>query len=107
MPSQIMAEENQIKVNPQTDLAIKITTIINYAIGVGGFIAFILIVTGGFQIILSGGNPDKVKVGKEIITSAIAGLMLIIFSIFILKLIGYDILDLPGFGYMSWGETIN
>ena len=66
--------------------------------GIGGLIAFILIIIGGLQIILSAGNPDRVKAGKEMITSAIAGLLLIIFAVFILRLIGYDILKIPGFG---------
>jgi len=53
---------------------------------------------GGFQIILSGGNPDKIKAGKEIIVAALSGLLLIIFSVLILRIIGYNILGLPGFG---------
>ena len=80
------------------DLAKQVNTIVNYSTGIGGIIAFLLIVFGGFQIILSAGNPERVKAGKEMITSAIAGLLLIIFAVFILKLIGYDILKIPGFG---------
>jgi len=64
---------------------------------IAGGIAFLLIIFGGFQIILSGGNPDRVKAGKEMITAALGGLLLIIFSVFILRLVGYDILRLPGF----------
>ena len=79
------------------DLTDKVNQIIPYAIGIGGLIAFFLMIFGGLQIILSGGNPEKVKAGKEIITSAIAGLLLIIFSVFILRLIGVDLLNLPGF----------
>jgi hypothetical protein len=75
-----------------------INKFITVSIGIGGIIAFILIVIGAFQIILSAGNPDRVKAGKEMITSAIAGLLLIIFSVFILKIIGYDILEIPRFG---------
>jgi len=80
-----------------TDLALSVQKILTYSMGIGGIIAFLLIVFGGFQIILSAGNPEKIKAGKEIITSAIAGLLLIIFSVFILRLIGYDILKIPGF----------
>ena len=74
-----------------------VKSLLRLAIGIGGGIAFLLMIFGGFQIILSGGNPEKVKAGKEMITSAIAGLLLIIFSIFILRVIGYDILAIPGF----------
>ena len=71
--------------------------LLNFSVGIGGGIAFLLMIFGAFQIILSAGNPDRVKAGKEMITSAIAGLLLIIFSIFILRVIGYDILAIPGF----------
>jgi len=78
-------------------LSTPINNILKYSMGIGGIIAFLLIVFGGFQIILSAGNPEKIKAGKEMITSAITGLLLIIFSVFILRLIGVNILGIPGF----------
>ena len=91
-------KNNESSNNEPPDLAKQVNKIVNYSTGIGGIIAFLLIVFGGFQIILSAGNPERVKAGKEMITSAIAGLLLIIFAVFILKLIGYDILKIPGFG---------
>ncbi len=67
-------------------------------ISFGGAIAFLLILFGGVQMMTSAGNPEKLAAGKELIVSAITGLLLIIFSIFILRIIGYDILHIPGFG---------
>lgn len=75
-----------------------VSSILSLAIGIGGGIAFLLIIFGAFQILTSSGNPEKVKAGKELITSAIAGLLLIIFSVFILRLLGAEILEIPGFG---------
>jgi len=72
--------------------------ILRWAIGIGGGIAFLLILIAGFQIMTSQGSPDKLQAGKELLTSAIVGIILIIFSIFILELIGVDILGIPGFG---------
>jgi len=99
-----LKEEKAVEENKVTqteyevpDLPLQINKIVNYSMGIGGIIAFLLIVFGGFQIILSAGNPDRVKAGKEMITSAIAGLLLIIFAVFILRLIGYDILRIPEF----------
>lgn len=60
-------------------------------------IAFLLMAVGAFQILTSAGTPEKVKAGKELITSALTGLIFIILSMFILKLIGVDILHLPEF----------
>lgn len=67
-------------------------------LGIAGGIAFLLILFGGFTILTSTGNPEQVAKGKELITSALAGLLLIIFSVFILRLIGVEILKIPGFG---------
>ena len=71
--------------------------ILKYAILMGGGIAFLLSVFGGVSIILAGGNPEKINSGKEIIGSALTGLLFIIFSVFLLRFIGFDILQLPGF----------
>ncbi len=70
--------------------------LLTLAISIGGGIAFIMIVLGGFNVLTSAGNPERLTSGKEIITSAIAGLLLIVFSIIILKIIGVDILKIPG-----------
>ncbi len=65
-------------------------------IGAGGGIAFLLILFSGFQTIISAGNPEKLHEAKELMTAAITGLLLIIFSVFLLKIIGSDILAIPG-----------
>jgi len=67
-----------------------------YLLGIGGTIAFGFIVFGGIQVMTSSGDPEKIKGGKELITSALTGLVFIILSLFLLKLIGVDILTLPG-----------
>lgn len=74
-----------------------VNQILTLALGVGGGIAIILIIIGGVQILTSAGNPEKVKAGKELITSAVSGLLLIVFAVFLLRLIGKDILKIPGF----------
>lgn len=74
-----------------------IAWILKFAIGIGGGIAFLLMLFGVFQIITSSGDPERLKAGKELITSALIGLLMIIFSVFLLQLIGVQILDIPGF----------
>ncbi len=44
----------------------------------------------------SSGNPEKVQAAREQLTSAVVGLLFIIFSITILQVIGVDILHIPG-----------
>lgn len=70
---------------------------ITFGAGLAGGIAFLLILFGGFQVMTSTGNPERLNAGKELVVSAIAGLLLVIFSIFLLKIIGYNILGIPGF----------
>jgi hypothetical protein len=69
-----------------------------YVISISGGIAFLLMLFGSLQVLISSGNEDNVKSGHEWITSAIAGLIFVIFSLFLLKLIGVQILGIPGLG---------
>lgn len=73
--------------------------LLKWAVGIGSGIAFILMLVSGFMIMTAQGNPERLKAGQELLTSAIAGLILLIFSVFILKFIGIDILGLGKFGF--------
>lgn len=74
-----------------------LTFILKWATGIGAGIAFLLIIYGGFMVMTSSGIPEKIRAGQEILTSAVSGLILLILSVFILKIIGVDILGIPGF----------
>jgi hypothetical protein len=74
-----------------------VTNFFNIGIGIGSMIAFILILFGALQMMTSAGNPEKLNAGKELVTAAITGLLFIIFSIFLLRIIGVNILGIPGF----------
>ena len=69
--------------------------IFTLGIGLGGIIALLCIIYSAFQMQASRGNPEKIKKAQELLTSCIMGLMLIIFSVFILRLISVDILRIP------------
>lgn len=84
--------------DPSGKLNAFIRTFLGIGTGVGGGIAFLLILFSGFQRIMSAGNPEKLHEAKDLMTAAISGLLLIIFSIFLLRLIGVEILQIPGFG---------
>lgn len=74
-----------------------IASFIRLGTGLGGGVAFLLILFSGFQRITSAGNPEKLHEAKDLMTAAISGLLLIIFSVFLLRIVGVDILQLPGF----------
>ena len=91
-PEEIYTAIGCIPIN-YTDM---INFFLRWGLGIAGGIAFLFIVYSGFMIITSSGNPDRLKAGQELLTSAIMGLMLIIFSVFILRTVGVDVLNLPG-----------
>lgn len=66
-------------------------------VGIAGGIAFLLILFGGLQILTSAGNPEQLNAGRELVSSAVTGLLLIIFSIFLLQFIGVTIIGIPRF----------
>lgn len=72
-------------------------TVFGWGIGLAGLISILCIIYAAFMMQTSQGNPEKIKKAQELLTSCIMGLMLIIFSVFILRLIGLDILKIPGF----------
>jgi len=82
---------------PTKDTAQFVGWLLGSAIKIAGGIAFLLIIFGAIKILTSAGNPENVKAGQELITSAIMGLLFIIFSLFLLELIGVKILNIPGF----------
>jgi hypothetical protein len=72
--------------------------VLSLLLGLAGGILLAFLIISGYKLMTSQGNPDKIKEARESITSAVAGLLLIIFSLAILQLITVDILALPGFG---------
>lgn len=73
-----------------------VTTILLVSISIAAVIAFILAGFGAVQIVASAGNPTKINQGREMIISAISGLLFIVFAVSILEIIGANILNLPG-----------
>lgn len=65
------------------------------ALGFAGIFSFLCIIYSSFMMQSSQGNQEKLKKAQELLTSCIMGLIVIIFSVFILKLIGVNILQLP------------
>ena len=70
--------------------------LLGWLFGVAGGIAFLLMAYGFILIATSSGDEKKVQGARETITSAITGLIVCIFAIFILRLIAVNILKIPG-----------
>lgn len=67
---------------------------ISWGLGIGGGIAFFALIAGSFMVISSGGDLEKLKQGKEIVFSAISGVIVLAFAVFLFRLIGVNVLGL-------------
>lgn len=65
-------------------------------LSISGGIALLIIIYSGYKLMISRGNPETIQAARETLTSAIVGLLFIIFSMVLLQLIGVDILHIPG-----------
>ncbi len=63
--------------------------------GIAGGIAFLLMVYGFILVATSSGDEKKLQAAKETITSAITGLLISIFALFLFRLIVVNILKIP------------
>lgn len=72
-----------------------------YFAGVAGILAVIMIMYGGFHYITSLGNPQRMNQGKEIISNALIGIILVLTSYLLLNIINPRLtkLVLPDIGY--------
>lgn len=81
-----------------TNPADLIQDVLKFGVGIGGGVAFLMMLLGAFQMLTSAGNPETLQAGKDRLTSAVIGLLIIIFSVLLLQIIGFDILGIPEFG---------
>lgn len=70
-----------------TDTVGVANTIIGIATALAGGVAIVLLIKGGYEILSSQGDPNKINEGRETITNALLGLVLIFASVFILFII--------------------
>lgn len=63
------------------------TSLISALLALGGVVLFIMLLTGGFKFLTSGGDPKAVEGAKKTMTTAIAGIVLLAASYLILKIL--------------------
>lgn len=68
--------------------------VLKWAIGLASGIAVLMIIYAGFEILTSSGDPKRLQAGQELLTATISGLLLIVFSVFLLRIIGINILGI-------------
>lgn len=74
------------------DFSVLVVRIINWVAGIVASLAVLMVVVGGFQMMISGGNDEKVKSARQTIQWALIGLIVVLASWALLKAI-LDILS--------------
>lgn len=74
-----------------------ITRLFQIVLAFAGLGAMLLIIYAGYRLLLSRGDKEIIQAQRDRITSAIVGLLFIIFSLVLLSVIAGDILKIPGF----------
>ncbi len=75
-----------------------ITRLFGTLLALSGGIALLIIIYSGYELLTSQGKPEQVNRARERLTSAIVGLLFLIFSLVILETVGVDVLQIPGWG---------
>lgn len=96
--------KNPLEKSGSTTITHVLKGIINWMLGLVGFLALIALIIGGARMIIDFGNEDQVKKAKMTITWAIIGLMVVILSYAIINIVVSDILG--GSGGSSSGSTL-
>lgn len=73
-----------------------VSWLLTYVFGIAGGIAFLLMIYGFILLSTTGGDPKKMQGAQETVSSAITGLVVCIFAVFLLRLIAVNILRIPG-----------
>jgi hypothetical protein len=79
-----------------TSLSGLTTSLVKLLIGIGGGGAVIMIILGAFTVSTATSDPKRLQEGQSMVTQAILGLVLILFSVILLHFLGVDLLKLPG-----------
>lgn len=82
---------------PTTSTGI-VSSLVKVGLGIAGTAALLMILAGGFMLSTSQGDTKRVGEARELITSAVIGLLFIIFSVTLLQFVGVTIFQIPGFG---------
>jgi len=70
-----------------TDVGKIISALLPYIFAISGIILFIFLILGGFELLTSGGNPEKAKKAQGRITSALIGFLIIFLAYWITQIL--------------------
>src|SRR3989344_91266 len=79
---------------PITNINLTTQFFLRWALGVGGGIALFLIAISGIRIMTTRGDPKRLQDARDTLSAAIAGLVLIVLSVFLVRFLAEALLAL-------------
>jgi hypothetical protein len=86
-PGQPLVLEDPIKNPAITSLSSLVSAALPYLFAISGVILFIFLIWGGFDYLTSMGDPKQAEAGKNKITNALIGFILIFVAFWIVQII--------------------
>lgn len=74
-----------------------VSGVFRFVAAFAGAATLLIMFFGALQMITAAGNPEQVKKGMDQFTASIWGLVFLLIAVLLLKFIGVDILNIPGF----------
>lgn len=71
-----------------------VSFLLRWSSGIAGGIGMILIIYSGYMIMTSAGDPKKVQAGKELLQASLSGIFMVVFAVFLLRIIAADTLSI-------------
>ncbi len=81
---------------PVGDTTTFLVFVVKRALVLGGGFTFLLLIYSSFMYTTSKGDPKKVAAAKDTFTASLSGLLLIMFSALLLRVVGQSVLNIPG-----------
>lgn len=75
-----------VKINTLADV---ISSVMSFVLPMAGILLFFYLVWGGFDFMLSDGEPEKIQAGKDKIKAALIGFFILILSLLIIRIFSY------------------
>jgi len=63
------------------------TKLLPYIFVAAGLSMFVMLIVGGFELMVSGGEPGKIKVAQGKLTGGVVGFLIVVFAYFIAQVV--------------------
>ncbi len=66
-----------------------VNTLMNFLVPLAGIIFLLVLIWGGYDFMMSGGNPEKLKSAQAKITTGVIGFILLVLAYLIVRIISF------------------